>query len=204
MASCYAEDVHFSDPVFTDLRGTDAGDMWRMLCAKAQDFALTFEGVAADEYSGRARWVATYVFSQTGKTVVNHIDASFVFRDGKIVEHHDRFDLWRWAAQALGSKGRLLGWLPPVQNAIRQQAANGALYCGISDDPHKRFAKHQSGKGARFFHSSPAQALVYIESCASKGDALRRERAIKALAKAAKEALVAAVVIGAADGSLLG
>ena len=52
------------------------------------------------------------------------------------------------------------------------RAANGALYCGISDDPHKRFAKHQSGKGARFFHSSPAQALVYIEACAAKGDAL--------------------------------
>ncbi len=72
------------------------------------------------------------------------------------------------------------------------RAANGALYCGISDNPHKRFAKHQSGKGARFFHSSPAQALVYIESCTGKGDALRRERAIKALSKLAKEALVAA------------
>jgi putative endonuclease len=75
------------------------------------------------------------------------------------------------------------------------RAANGALYCGISDDPHKRFAKHQSGKGARFFHSSPAQALVYIEACASKGDALRRERVIKALAKPAKEALVAAQAV---------
>jgi putative endonuclease len=84
------------------------------------------------------------------------------------------------------------------------RAANGALYCGISDDPHKRFTKHQSGKGARFFHSSPAQALVYTEACASKGDALRRERAIKALAKVAKEALVAAVVICVADDSLSG
>lgn len=80
------------------------------------------------------------------------------------------------------------------------RAANGALYCGISDDPHKRFAKHQSGKGARFFHSSPAQALVYIDACAGKGDALRRERAIKTLTKAAKEALVAtAPVIATAD-----
>jgi putative endonuclease len=75
------------------------------------------------------------------------------------------------------------------------RAANGALYCGISDDPHKRFVKHQSGKGARFFHSSPAQALVYIEPCAGKGDALRRERAVKALSKAAKEALVAAMPV---------
>ncbi len=80
------------------------------------------------------------------------------------------------------------------------RAANGALYCGISDDPHKRFAKHQRGKGARFFHSSPAQALVYIEACVGKGDALRRERAIKALTKNAKEALVAsAPVIATAD-----
>jgi putative endonuclease len=80
------------------------------------------------------------------------------------------------------------------------RAANGALYCGISDDPHKRFAKHQSGKGARFFHSSPAQALVYIETCAGKGDALRRERAVKGMSKLAKEALVAsAAAIAAVD-----
>lgn len=125
MASCYTEDVRFSDPVFTDLRGADAGDMWRMLCAKAQGFTLTFEGVMADDHSGRARWVATYTFSQTGRTVVNLIEASFRFRDGKICEHRDHFDLWRWARQALGSKGLLLGWTPFVQNAIRQQAGKG-------------------------------------------------------------------------------
>lgn len=125
MARCYADDVRFSDPVFTDLRGRDAGDMWRMLCARAKNFSLTFDGVSADEHSGKARWVATYVFSQTGNTVVNHIEASFVLRDGKIVEHRDHFDLWRWAGQALGTKGRLLGWAPFVQNAIRQQAGKG-------------------------------------------------------------------------------
>lgn len=70
-------------------------------------------------------------------------------------------------------------------------AANGALYCGISDDPQRRFAQHQAGKGARFFHTSPAQTLAYVEACAGKGDALRRERAIKALSKRAKEALIA-------------
>ncbi|MDA7085320.1 GIY-YIG nuclease family protein [Pseudomonas sp. SA3-5] len=80
---------------------------------------------------------------------------------------------------------------------------NGALYCGISDNPQRRFAQHQSGKGARFFHSSPALALVYIEACAGKGDALRRERAIKRLGKPAKEVLVAAgSLIAAADSTL--
>ncbi len=76
------------------------------------------------------------------------------------------------------------------------RAANGALYCGISDDPQRRFATHCSGKGARFFHSSPAQALVYVEACPGKGAALRRERAIKRLKKPAKEQLVAAARLG--------
>ncbi|MGG2399597.1 GIY-YIG nuclease family protein [Pseudomonas sp. SH1-B] len=73
------------------------------------------------------------------------------------------------------------------------RAANGALYCGISDDPQRRFAQHQAGRGARFFHTSPALALTYVEACAGKGDALRRERAIKRLSKSAKEALILAV-----------
>jgi putative endonuclease len=85
------------------------------------------------------------------------------------------------------------------------RAGNGALYCGISDDPRRRFAQHQRGRGARFFHSSPAVALVYTEACAGKGDALRRERAIKRLGKAAKESLVASgSLIGLADDGLSG
>ncbi|MDP2242932.1 nuclear transport factor 2 family protein [Pseudomonas sp.] len=125
MAACYGEDVRFSDPVFEDLRGSEAADMWRMLTARAQNFSLTFSNVQADERQGSAQWVATYLFSQTGNTVVNRIDAHFIFRDGKIVEHHDHFGLWRWARQALGAKGVLLGWAPPVQSAIRRQAAKG-------------------------------------------------------------------------------
>ncbi|WP_417660264.1 nuclear transport factor 2 family protein [Pseudomonas sp.] len=125
MASCYATDVRFSDPVFPDLRGEDAVDMWRMLTRRAKNFSLTFDNIQADEQQGSAQWVATYVFSQTGNTVVNRIDANFKFADGKIAEHRDQFDLWSWASQALGFKGRLLGWTPLVQNAIRGQAAKG-------------------------------------------------------------------------------
>ena len=125
MAACYTEDVHFRDPAFGELHGREAADMWRMLCQRARDFSLTFDGITADDQRGTAHWVATYTFSQTGNQVVNHIEANFRFRDGKIVEHRDHFDLWRWAGQALGIKGLLLGWAPFVQNAIRQQAAKG-------------------------------------------------------------------------------
>lgn len=125
MAACYTEDVLFSDPVFGELRGRQAGDMWRMLTSRAKDFSLRFDNVRADERTGAAHWVATYLFSQTGRTVINDIQARFVFRDGRICEHHDHFDLWRWSRQALGAKGALLGWTPLVQNAIRAQAQKG-------------------------------------------------------------------------------
>lgn len=83
------------------------------------------------------------------------------------------------------------------------RAANGSLYCGISDNPQRRFAQHQSGKGARFFASSPAVALVYVERWPDKGEALRQERLVKRLRKSAKEHLVATYVpIDGVDESL--
>ncbi|WP_449434703.1 GIY-YIG nuclease family protein [Pseudomonas putida] len=72
------------------------------------------------------------------------------------------------------------------------RAANGSLYCGISDDPQRRFVAHQKGQGARYFKTSPAQALVYVEQWPDKSEALRQERLVKKLRKSAKEALVAA------------
>ena len=125
MASCYASDVQFSDPVFANLQGNEAADMWRMLTSKAHDFSLVFDGISADDKKGQAHWVATYTFSQTGRIVINDIHASFSFRNGKIIRHQDHFDLWKWSRQALGSKGLFLGWTPMVKNAIQKQAAKG-------------------------------------------------------------------------------
>ena len=125
MAACYADDIVFSDPAFGELRGERARDMWRMLVQRAREFSLTFGEVDANEETGSAQWVARYRFGQTGRMVVNRIEARFVFRDGLIVEHRDSFDLWRWARQALGLKGAVLGWTPFVQSAIRAKAGRG-------------------------------------------------------------------------------
>ncbi|MBS7459784.1 nuclear transport factor 2 family protein [Pseudomonas syringae] len=125
MSACYTDDVLFSDPAFGELRGAQVGDMWRMLTSRAKNFSVVFDQVRADDQTGSAHWVATYLFSQTGRTVVNNIQARFVFRDGKICEHRDHFDMWRWSRQALGLKGLLLGWTPLVRNAVRAQALKG-------------------------------------------------------------------------------
>jgi ketosteroid isomerase-like protein len=122
MAACYHPGVTFSDPVFRDLRGDRARGMWRMLLARATSLEVTFRDVAADDQRGSAHWEAVYPFTATGRTVHNVIDASFRFRDGKIIEHVDRFDLRRWAGMALGLPGVLFGWAPPLQNGIRRKA----------------------------------------------------------------------------------
>lgn len=123
MAACYAPQVRFSDPVFPDLRGENAGAMWRMLCERGQDLRVEFGNVRADDRTGSAHWEAWYTFTGTGRKVHNIIDASFEFDGGRIVRHTDRFDLHRWAGQALGLPGQLLGWTPLLQNRIRAMAA---------------------------------------------------------------------------------
>jgi len=122
MAACYAPDAHFSDPVFPDLRGSEPGAMWRMLTS-SEDSDLRVELLKreADETTGSARWVAYYTFPDTGRKVENCIQASFRFADGLIAEHRDDFSFYRWARQALGPPGLLLGWTPLLRAAVRRR-----------------------------------------------------------------------------------
>lgn len=124
MAACYHADVHFSDEVF-DLRGAEAGHMWRMLCTNGRDLQLEVCGIDADDRAGQAHWDARYTFSATGRKVLNRIDARFEFRDGLIVRHVDRFDFWRWSRQALGLPGLLLGGSKLLRGKVRAKAASG-------------------------------------------------------------------------------
>lgn len=67
---------------------------------------------------------------------------------------------------------------------------DGSLYTGFTDDPERRLAVHNAGKGAKYTRSRLPVTLVYREICADKSEALRREYAIKRLKKAQKEALL--------------
>jgi ketosteroid isomerase-like protein len=125
MNALYAADVHFYDPVFQDLRGDEARSMWKMLAGRAKDLRITHEVLDATETSARARWIAHYTFAATGRPVENRIEATMQIANGKIADHVDRFDLWRWARQALGPTGLFLGWSPIVQNKIRTNARAG-------------------------------------------------------------------------------
>ena len=122
MQACYAPDVMFSDPVFQDLHGREAGAMWRMLTGRADDLEIELREHESDGERGTAHWVARYTYSQTGRHVTNDVHASFRFSDGLIAEHVDDFGLYRWERQALGPVGTLLGWTPMLRGAVRRRA----------------------------------------------------------------------------------
>lgn len=71
------------------------------------------------------------------------------------------------------------------------RCADGTLYTGFTRDPETRVAVHNAGKGAKYTRSRLPVSLVYSEQCVSLSAALKRERELKPLSKATKEALVA-------------
>jgi putative endonuclease len=66
------------------------------------------------------------------------------------------------------------------------ECADGRVYTGVARDPHRRYAMHLRGKGARFTRSNPPRQLLGWVWVASHGDALRLEWAWKRLPRAAR------------------
>ncbi len=71
------------------------------------------------------------------------------------------------------------------------RCADGSLYTGVAIDVAARLAQHRAGKGAKYTRGRGPLALVYSEPAEDQGQALRREREIKALSRPAKLALIA-------------
>ncbi|MCU1383994.1 MAG: Excinuclease subunit domain protein [Acidobacteria bacterium] len=70
------------------------------------------------------------------------------------------------------------------------RCADGTLYTGYAGDLAARLHAHNSGRGARYTAGRRPVTLVYTESCATVGDALRREHALKQRSRARKEQLI--------------
>lgn len=121
MIACYAPAIDFSDPVFS-LKGKRAGAMWHMLCESGKDLEISFRDIEADDRHGKAHWEARYSFSSSARKVHNIIEAEFLFQDGAIIRHRDRFDFWRWSRMALGPTGWAFGWTPMVQKKVQRTA----------------------------------------------------------------------------------
>lgn len=71
------------------------------------------------------------------------------------------------------------------------ECADATLYTGIATDVQRRVAEHNAGVGARYTRGRGPVRLVYVEACRGRGEAQRREYAIKKLPVLKKRRLVA-------------
>ena len=123
MAACYADVAHFSDPVFPYFDGPGVRAMWRMLLGRSRGLDSTVDGLDVTGDRAVARWTARYTFAATGRPVVNRVTSTITVAGERITHQRDDFDFHRWARQALGVTGLLLGWTPLVRNKVRRMAA---------------------------------------------------------------------------------
>ena len=121
MTTCYHKDIVFRDPVFGKLQGKRAFSMWEMLLSKRSETTqISYDHIQSTQDKGSAIWTAQYTYGKTKRKVTNVVHASFTFKDGKIIEHTDVFDLWKWTQQALGITGYLMGWTSFMKNKIQK------------------------------------------------------------------------------------
>lgn len=71
------------------------------------------------------------------------------------------------------------------------EADDSSLYTGITTDVSRRFEEHRSSRRkARYFNGRKPIAVRYIEECADRSAASKREYEVKAMSAAEKRLLV--------------
>lgn len=70
------------------------------------------------------------------------------------------------------------------------QTQSGKFYTGITNNLEQRFDNHQKKRGARFFHFSSAEKIVFCEPQPNRSEATKREIAIKKMSRKEKLTLM--------------
>jgi ketosteroid isomerase-like protein len=121
MLALYGPNAQFEDPMFGLLDARQMGAMWRMLTRSGQAVAITITNAHANDTGGSVHIDSQFVFPQTGRTVKNHVEASFKFEADKIVYHKEDYDLHAWIQMALGAPSVT----PELEAQFRAQLQGG-------------------------------------------------------------------------------
>jgi len=70
------------------------------------------------------------------------------------------------------------------------RCSDGTLYTGIATDVSKRLDAHRKGTGAKYTRSRLPVDLVYQEQQPDRGNALKREAALRRMGRSAKLTLI--------------
>ena len=77
------------------------------------------------------------------------------------------------------------------------KCSDGTYYTGYTNDLEKRLLAHNAGKGAKYTRNRLPVEMVYFEEYEDKSEAMKREYAIKRLARKQKEKLISGKVLPA-------
>jgi len=81
--------------------------------------------------------------------------------------------------------GEVMAWV-----CYLLRCADDTLYCGITNDMDKRLDAHNAGTAAKYTRSRIPVELAYMEACADRSDASKREMAIKKMKREDKLELI--------------
>ena len=105
MGLLYAEHATFSDPVFQLLNARHAVDVADAALRAEDDFGIDFNVLEDSPSRAKVDWSrSTRSPAPGGRSRIMSTEMQLVA--GKIVRQEDKFSLWRWSSQALGTKDR--------------------------------------------------------------------------------------------------
>jgi len=126
MQGLYDDNATFTDEVFVGLNANQARNMWEMLLTRSTDLVVKLmDSKSTSGETGIAIWEAKYTFSKTNRKVINNVTSHLTFNNGKIIAQVDAFDFYKWARQAMGTPGILLGWTDFFKRKVQQTAMDG-------------------------------------------------------------------------------
>ena len=70
------------------------------------------------------------------------------------------------------------------------ECQDGSVYTGITVDVAKRYAAHETGKGAKYMRSHPPKQLLKVFEYPNRSEASKAEYAVKQLTAIEKRSLV--------------
>lgn len=137
-----------------------------------------------------------------------HLSSPLEGWDGpKPGRHHDFIDItdfpdcWRKLSLTVEVEAKakevavlkLMKQLSQQWDVYMLRCADGSLYTGITNDLERRLDQHNTGTASRYTRSRLPVVLVYREQQPNQSMALKRELAVKALSRTAKESLVSSL-----------
>lgn len=70
------------------------------------------------------------------------------------------------------------------------RCADGTFYTGYTTDPDRRLEEHNRGIASKYTRGRRPVKIVYLETCESRSEALKREYMIKKLPRQKKDILI--------------